>query len=156
MKKTCILLCSLFMMTGCFDKTEKQVICIGYANGTSITSVLSATGDTVRSEIYEERTDLEQHGYKNGNYSEEEKEEIIHIIRNKKYASISLDALQGITYTYTLEDNYFVFTLTVNYDEAKIEDLQKLHFIENNNILNLGVSLKKTLNGYKEQGMDCK
>lgn len=156
MKKNCVLICSLFILAGCLNQGKKQAVCLGYANGSMINSILSATGNHLNTEIYEERTNLSELGFENNAYTQEEKQQVIDMIRDKKYTLIPTTEMEGITYAFSIEENDFVFTLSIDYDKASLEDLESLHFIENTGFINLGVSLSKTIESYEASGMKCK
>lgn len=156
MKKIFAFFLCLLILTSCTNKEEKKVVCTGTINGTNITSILQSEGDDVQSETYEEIIDLSQIGYDAEHFNESEKQEVINLLTSKKYGDSSTKDKKGIRYNSGIDENNFVLSITVNYDEADLQDLKDLHLIESDGIINFGVSLEKTKENYEANGLICK
>lgn len=144
----------LFGIAGCGANRDQQVICSGDIEGTQVTSILRSDEQGVYKEIYEERTDIQNLGYDSITFDETQEQEILKQVSSHKYDISKLQDVKGVHLWTSLDGNDFVFTLEINYEDADMDVLKELHFVEGNQ-LDLGISLEKTQTSYEKMGLRC-
>lgn len=150
MKKLLGCLFALVVMTGCGSSEPKTTTCSGTVDGGEIKSVINAEGDDVTTEEIVSTTDLSTVGLDASTLSEEEKQTLIKTIED----SSGMKDIKGITLSVSLEGNTMTTKANINYKEADMTELQKADLVDAG--FGNTISLEKTVENYKAEGLTCK
>jgi uncharacterized lipoprotein YehR (DUF1307 family) len=138
----CLVLFISLTLVAC--NSSKTVILQTEQNGVTMKIAYKADGDRVTEQTADNIMPYESLGVTTAEEAEEILSELV-----EEY-----QGLKGITHKIDYQDDKMVESLTINYEEADMDQVSKLTGSQSEGDVSKGVSLKKSVDMLKEQGFE--
>ncbi len=139
----------VLLVSGCQSKTKSTTVCTIAQDEMKVTLTLDAEGDTITKLTQQATTDL-QTSFDQGLLNEDSVKQSADAVKEK------LSKLKGASYKYTLKKTTLDETSVFDLTKADIDELIDAKILEIEGSTEKGLSLKKSVANYKEQGLTCK
>ncbi|MFV0393515.1 MAG: DUF1307 domain-containing protein [Coprobacillaceae bacterium] len=146
MKKIMSLLFLALLLTAC-GSGSKTTVCSAKNDTQDVTATIDydEEEDTVNEITYETTVTVSENGY-----TKESLETM-----GKAYEE-KVKNLKGITFTYEVSDKEYKDSLTVDFKEANIDEINELGILQSAEETATKVSYKKTVENFKSLQLECK
>lgn len=146
MKKIIGLICMFIILSGCTQmSSEKTMVCEGISsNIIKVKNTVVYKGDKVLKQTIENKATLEDLGV--------DKNMLEALV--EKYSEAYL--IDGVKYTYTIEDGVFLEMITVDFETANFDELKKVGLVEVEEEGEVTeINFDKTKKALEDFGMTC-
>lgn len=149
MKKIFLASLCLLFLSGCSKKTSTETTCTITEATDSFSDVLLADNDRVISTITTALTDFSEY-IESGDVTEK------NLALEVESLALSMNAIDGVTYTSTLKDGVLAEETTIDYKETDMDTLIAEGLIKGDPEAYLNyLSLSETIENYESLGLTC-
>ncbi|QIK69229.1 YehR family protein [Erysipelothrix sp. HDW6C] len=149
MKKLILASLCLVFLTGCTKKTATETSCTISDATDSYSDVLLADNDRVTSSVTTSVTNFSK-AIEDGSIT------ATNLALEVEALSTALNAIPGVTYTSSIENNVLTDSTTIDYKEADMDSLIAEGLIQGDPDAYLNfLSLSETVSNYEELGLTC-